>query len=177
MSDIHKIKRVAAILIGIVSITLVLSFYFTTRTVLATIGLPDFNSGFIITITVGLLFQFATLVISLTLLFSIRKEESPFSPKCVTKLKALAILLIAFEPLSYALELVSQLFAPITIADQSAVPIEGIAYNFYVVGGESSGFVHTSYGGSLFVTGLAVYCIALILRYGISLQREVDETL
>jgi len=76
----------------------------------------------------GGLFVVVSLGISLTLLHTIRKEETPFTKKIVRKLKTLATLLIVFEPLNFALDLIPQLYEPIFIHYS---PVEGTDY--YVV--------------------------------------------
>ena len=101
----------------------------------------------------------ALLSISLNLLYSIRKEETPFNKKNVGKLKAIAIILVAKEILRVIAERVFNRFFPIILDDGSQIVVESIL----------SGIVIT--------IGLVVYCIALVFQYGISLQDQVDETL
>ena len=106
-----------------------------------------------------MLIVLAILVIALVLLFSIRKEETPFHLKNVRRLKVIAILLMSLEPYHFISEWISNHFYPMVLSDHTAVS------------------VHTSWGGSILVAGLVVYCISLVFEYGISLQKQVDETL
>ena len=115
----------------------------------------------IITIIDILIFS-AIFVVSLTFLFSIRKNESPFNHKTVKKLKVIAILLIIFE-VQYT---IAQHINPIAF-------FEGYLEDGTEV--YSTAIVHWS--GFVVVAGLVVYCVALILQHGISLQTQVDETL
>ena len=101
----------------------------------------------------------ASLIVSLSLLNSIRKEETPFTKKNTTKLKIVALLLIAYE---------------------IYVIISGrILYSlfFRFENPNYTVLFETSLGGVIVVLGLVVYCIALVFEYSISLQNQVDETL
>jgi len=112
-----------------------------------------FNYAFSATIV---LLSFA---IGASLLFSIRKDETPFNCKNVKKLKAIAILLVVFEPYHFLAGLFINRFFPIVLGDGTSIAIS------------------ISLGGAILVTGFIVYCIALVFEYGISLQNQVDETL
>jgi len=100
-----------------------------------------------------------SLIISFNLLHSIRKEETPFTKKNTSKLKVIALLLIAYE----VYIIVSQYIL--------------YTFFFYFQDVNFSVIFGTSLGGVIIVLGLVVYCIALVFEYGIDLQNQVDETL
>jgi len=100
-----------------------------------------------------------SLLISFNLLNSIRKEETPFTKKNVTKLKAIALLLIAYE-------------IYLIISQRIIFSV------FFRFANPNHIFVmETSLGGVVIVLGLIVYLIALVFEYGIVLQNQADETL
>ena len=101
----------------------------------------------------------ASLIINFSLLHSIRKEETPFTKKNASKLKVVALLLIAYE-------------IYVTISQR-------ILYSVFLrfENPNHSVVIETSLGGVIIVLGLVVYCIALVFEYGITLQNQVDETL
>jgi len=109
--------------------------------------------------TIGALIVLALLGMGSSLLYSIRKDETPFSSKNVNKLKAISILLAVYEPYYYLAQRLVNKFHPIVLSDGSTIVLD------------------SSLGGIVFVTGLVIYCVALIFQYGISLQSQVDETL
>ena len=101
----------------------------------------------------------ASLIISFSLLHSIRKEETPFTKKNTAKLKVVALLLVSFEiSVTISQYIMHTVFLRYENPDHGAV-------------------METSLGGVVMVSGLVVYCIALVFEYGISLQNQVDETL
>jgi len=101
----------------------------------------------------------ASLFFSLSLLNSIRKEETPFTKKNAKKLKIVALLLVAYE----IYFIISQ----------------RIFYSFFFRFENPNHTVlfETSFGGVVMVLGLVIFCIALVFEYGITLQNQVDETL
>lgn len=157
MSDTKKIKRTASVLFAVTSLVLFWCIIQTVRSfILNTAG---WYTASIAAFSIGVLIILATLVIALILLFSTRKDETPFNLKNVKRLKAIAILLVTLEPYQFVSEWVFDNFYPIVLSDNTAVT------------------VHTSWGGCILVAGLVVYCISLVFEYGISLQKQVDETL
>jgi len=108
---------------------------------------------------VGTLIVLVLLCIGSSLLYSIRKDETPFNNKNVNKLKAIAILLAMYEPYCFIVQRLNNKFLPVVLGDGSSILVE------------------SSLGGFVFVSGLVVYCVALVFQYGISLQSQVDETL
>ena len=165
MADIKKIKRAAVVLFGVVILVLALFLFQQIKT---SWWLFEVNAVLLVSFVLSVLFVFASLGVSLTLLHAIRKEETPFTKKVVRKLKTLAILLIVFEPLHFALNLIPQLYEPLI----QYFPIEGSDYFDRV-----ETMMTISHGGFILAAGLVVYCVALVFQYGISLQNQADETL
>ena len=167
MAETKKLKRTALVLFGIISLIFLV---YLVRTTIGTInslghdcplGLIDWNTSMIINTIINYLIFSAIFLISLTFLFSIRKDESPFNRKTVKNLKVLAILLITFEVQST----IAQYMNPLVLFDG------------YLEGYDTLIFVIAGFGGFVIAAGLVVYCVALILEHGISLQTQVDETL
>jgi hypothetical protein len=85
------------------------------------------------------------------------KKKSPFVRENVKRLKIVSALLIAVEPVQFLFQWISNTVRP-------------------AVNGQKEVMV-TSFGGIIFVLGLAVFCLALVFEYGIELQKQSDETL
>lgn len=160
MDTTKKIKRTAFVLFVAVSVILLWNIYFTLSHPLA-VGTPDGTltayaivqiAGYVI----GLLFQLIMLTLSLVLLFSVKKDETPFNLKNVKLLKSIAIALVAFEPFGLITQWASAALAP-------PLPIGEVAF--------------FTQGGFVLTAGLIVYCISLVFEHGISLQNQIDETL
>jgi len=160
-------KRTALVLLVIAGFVIlwftfqqVRGIYYTITTMLNTVG--DMSSFLFLYFAVsfaGVPIMLASLIIGFSLLNSIRKDETPFLRKNVTKLKIVAFLLVAFELYMFISQrVINSLF--IRYADPNMK---------YVV--------EVSLGGVVVVLGLVVFCIALVFEYGISLQNQVDETL
>ena len=163
MADIKKIKRAAFVVFGIISLLFLVHFIQMAIGTVASIrqdhSIPHFNwnASIMINTIIGLLIYAMAMIISLSLLFSIRREETPFSRKAVKKLKIVSILLILFEVHNY----IAQRIDPWVIFEEADV----------------IGTVTVGWGGFMLASGLVVYCVSLVLEYGISLQTQVDETL
>ena len=157
MASTKKIKSTAMALMGIVSVVL-LSFIIKTAKDLFTSAGNWFPAS-IASFIAGFLIISATLVLSLALLASIWKNETPFNPKNVTKLKIIAWLLMVIEPYHFIAGYIFNKYYPLVLDDGSIISTR-IAWN-----------------GTIFTAGLVVYCIALVFAYGISLQEQVDELL
>ena len=157
MANILKIKKAAIALFAAVSLVLLWFIIQTVRGVMLNKG--EWYAPSIATFCLGALILAATLVFALTLLHSIRKDETPFNRKNVARLKIIAVLLIVLEPYMLIAQWVFHKFYPIILSDGTSIEM------------------HSSMGGTILVTGLVVYCISLVFDYGISLQKQVDETL
>jgi len=115
----------------------------------------------IFSFAIGILLLLSMLALSLILLFSVKKHESPFSQKNVKLLKGIAIALIAFEPFG----LLIQWIRPALIPPPPSGELMVFSRTF------------TTQTGFVFTAGLIVYCIALVFEHGISMQKQIDETL
>jgi hypothetical protein len=171
MLETNKIKKTAAVLIGIISIIFLVYFIQTSIGIINSIGsecplgLFYWSTGTIITFIINLLLFSAIFFVSLTFLLLIRKNESPFNLNVVKRLKAVAILLIIYE----VQNTIAQFMYPLVLFDGY---LEGETQGYY-----TWITAYDLWGGFVIVAGLVVYCVALILQHGISLQTQVDETL
>lgn len=93
------------------------------------------------------------------LLHNISSYETPFTVKNVSKLKWISIFLIAFEPISMLMQFIINKAILLTNSGNVA------AISF------------ASFGGMIFVTGLAALGLTMVFRYGVELQKQSDETL
>lgn len=157
MADIKKIKRTALVLFAMASLVLLWFIIHTVRGFV--LNTAEWYAASVAVFSIGVLIMSSTLVIALILLFATRKDETPFNLKNVGRLKAIAVLLVVLEPYQFVSEWVSNKYYPIFLNDNTVVS------------------VHTSWGGCILVAGLVVYCVSLVFEYGISLQKQVDETL
>ena len=175
MNETKKLRKTALILIGIISLVLISHLYQMIRLIshYVRLGIRLFegNLGFgfdyvMFSAFIEMIIVTTVLVLSITLLFFIRKHETPFSYKIVRKLKIIATLLIINEVALY--------FITFFIFRD----FEGVVYKVY---GDIETVVETFYyyprSGYLIGIGLVVYVVSLILHYGVSLQTQVDETL
>ena len=157
MKDIKNLKKAAIALFIAVSVMLLLFTFQTLRdTARYTSGL---NAPSVATALIGVLILAASMVFALTLLSTIRKDETPFSPKNVRHLKVIAALLVILEPYLLAAQWCLHRFYPIVLSDGTTVE------------------THSTMGGTIFAAGFVVYCVALVFEYGIILQQQADETL
>jgi len=100
----------------------------------------------------------AIFIIALITLRSMKSDETPFNRKNVKRLKAMAILLVIYEPYLYLYTFILGKLHPIVIGDFTVEP-------------------RSTLSGMFVIAGIVVYCVALVFEYGISLQRQFDETL
>jgi hypothetical protein len=174
MSDAKKIKRTALIISGLlVGLLLWLVFNSMRSTFTIATSWPDLwpniasfeaiiyywglTSIFILVIS-------GAIVLAFYLLYSIRKDETPFCRKNVKLLKAIAVLLALFEPFLY--------FAQPLVQKHFPDPVMTAMFSPY------SPPVHfIMLHGIVLISGLIIFCVALVFEYGISLQKQVDETL
>ena len=106
-----------------------------------------------------LLISIIIMVNVILLLHNISSYETPFTVKNVNKLKWISIFLVAFEPISMLMQFITNKIILLTSSDHIAAT------------------TFTSFGGMIFVTGLAVLGLTMVFRYGVELQRQSDETL
>ena len=158
MAEIKKIKRATFALFTAISLTLVWFIIDSIINLLRTT--VQWNAASVSATAVCALIMLAIFSIALFLLKSVRADETPFNPKNVKRLKAIALLLVVFEPYMVMHGWLMQKLYPIVLE-----------------GGTISVSARSSLGGVVFAAGLVVYVIALVFAYGISLQQQVDETL
>ena len=176
MENIEKIKK--TVLVLLVAVSLIMLYYITIFVFnIATHGfvlypvhvLPDGSIDVQFNLAKNILYFMQTLIMlsvqicAAFLLLSIKKDETPFRLRNVTLLKSIAIMLMAFEPLQVIAARIPLVGGSIVMDDGTTFsPIRSITY---------------FPSGVIFVVGIVVYCVALIFNYGISLQKQSDETL
>ena len=157
MEDILKIKKAANALFATVSIVLLWFIVQTVRGFL--LNTAEWYAVGVVSFSVGVLILTTILLFALALLYTIRRDGTPFQRKNVTRLKTIGVLLVALEPYMLFAQWVSNRLYPIILSDGARIE------------------THSSMGGTIIAAGLVVYCVSLVFDYGISLQRQVDETL
>lgn len=100
-----------------------------------------------------------TVVNALMLLHSIAASDSPFTVQNARRLNRIGWLLIAFEPVSFLVQTVTNRYFPIRLSG-------GITMT-----------THQTYGGIFMISGFAVLAVSVVFHYGIELQALSDETL
>lgn len=100
----------------------------------------------------------AVLFIASGLLKEIQSNSTPFTRENANRLKKIAVLLVAVEPVQMLCGMVFNALRPLTSGGQKVVEVR-------------------SMGGMIIVLGLIMFCIALVFEYGTDLQKQSDETL
>ena len=157
MAETKKIRRAAGVLFAVVGLTLIWFVVKSGKDLLLTTG--PWNATSIAATAVGAIIMLAIFVLSLLVLKSVRADATPFNPKNVKRLKAIALLLVVFEPYTLISGQIMQRLYPLIL--EGGISVE----------------IRSSLGGVVFSAGIIVYGIALVFAYGISLQQQVDETL
>jgi len=162
MAEMKKLKRTALVMFGIVSVLLLgnlayIDYLIWIRLPAAALGIqPLLALSNIIT-----LISFAAIivffVISLTLLYAIRKEETPFTLGNVKRLKAIAGMLVLLELCQYLVGLIDLHYHP--------------HMNGY---GETATIVLLP-GVTMLVAGLLIYCVALAFQAQVALGMMSEE--
>lgn len=156
LSKLKSTTRVFTIIAGIILLALVLYGGFS----LFKVSLSSTASVLqLITNLLLLLISVIIMVNVILLLHNISSCETPFTVKNVSKLKWISIFLIAFEPISMLMQFIINKTILLTSSENV------VATTF------------TSFGGMIFVTGLAALGLTMVFRYGVELQRQADETL
>jgi len=159
MTSKKKVGRTASAMLGIIGAMFLWSMFQQVRGFILNLEVGGLSAFSVIDYVVVFLITLALIGIGASLLYSIRKDETPFTSKNVVKLKAIAILLVVLEIYRFAAERILNSFFPIILADNTQIVVESFS------------------GGIVITIGLVVYGIALVFNYGISLQHQVDETL
>ena len=158
MENIKKIKKSALVLLAAVSLIML---YFIIITVASFFvfdivfdGVSSSNPVKIALHAIHILALLSIQIFVVILLLSVKKDETPFNLKNVRLLKSIAILLMVLEPLEVIASRIPTVLSDNTVAVMTYFP-----------------------SGSIFVAGIVVYCISLVFKYGITLQKQFDETL
>ena len=164
MTDMMKLKRTAMVLVCIVGLVMLYLLTHITLMIRSSASLSMIPTPTaIIVFAVSWSIVLAAMGISLSMLLVIKRGETPFSMAFVKRLKALALLIIVYEP--------------VVLIGARLIRFEFPAFEGYIDGVYTMITTTTGFVGIIMVAGLIVYCVAHILNYGISLQEQVDETL
>lgn len=162
MEPMKKIKRAAAVLLAAVSVILLGNACLAVPAIFhhgaLGAGAADGAARAVVG-AVNVTYVMGTLALSLVLLFSVKKDETPFKLKNVKLLKGIAAALLVYEPYGLAAQWVLNRPAPLD-------SVEPVFTELFF-----------TQGGFVFAAGLVVYCISLVFEHGISLQKQFDETL
>lgn len=93
------------------------------------------------------------------LLDSVGKSETPFRAKNIRHLKWIGWLFVAYEPISYLCQAITNRYFPISL---------GNGYHMTT---------SHSYGGVFLICGFVILTISAVFRYGMELQQLSDETI
>ncbi len=94
---------------------------------------------------------FAVIVMAFRIMRNLSIGESPFTEQNSNRIKKLSITMISVGVIEFATFVILQFFD----------------------GYKGMGF----FSGTTFITGIILYCISLVFRYGCELQQESDETI
>ena len=160
MTGKDRLSKTALVLMYVIGVIFLWSIFQLVRGFI-NLNLLEGGPGVfnVINYLISLLLTVLSYVVCTNLLYSIRRDETPFMTRNIKKLKAFAVLIVAFEAFRFITERIFNYFFPIIIDDNTLIVVESF------------------HGGIVISAGLVVYCIALVFEYGISLQIQVDETL
>ena len=164
MEKIDKIKRAALVLFVVVSLILLYNIILASRVAFTGYAVPigeTLNPVKIVFDVIRVLIVLSILTCAMVLLRAIKKDETPFNIKNVKLLKSVAFLTAVLDPYEIVASRIPT-FLP-------KIDISGL-YRFEL----ATTFLPS---GCFFVAGIVVYCVSLIFKYGISLQKQFDETL
>ena len=164
MDNIGNIKKTALVLFVVVSLLLVYNIILAGRVAFTGYAVPvgeTLNWAKIVFDVIRVLIVLSILTCAMVLLRAIKKDETPFNIRNVTLLKSVAFLIAVIDPYEIVASHVPT-FLP-------KIDIDGLS-RFELT---------TTYlpSGSFFVAGIVVYCVSLVFKYGITLQKQFDETL
>jgi len=159
MTGKEKLRRTALVLMFIIGAVFLWPMFQLVKGFISHLEVGGPGVFDIINYLISLFLTVLSYIVCSNLLFSIRRDETPFMIKNVKKLKILAMLIVAFEVCRLITERVFNRFFSIIIDDNTLIVVESFS------------------GGIVISAGLVIYAVALVFQYGISLQTQVDETL
>ena len=177
MNKTEKIKRAAIIVFIIFSILFFLQTVQLLSPLIPGIGFFTYTFPPPLTVFLSLAQHIGVYILCFLLLRTIIKNETPFKKKTVTLLKIIALLFICIDVEGT----VRFIFRSFQLRRNNPVPTQAYTTCFYTGYTEETVIYVTHgvfwFGGFAAIAGLIIYLIALVLKYGISLQTQVDETL
>ena len=170
MNKTKIIKKTAIIIFVTLSILLFLQTIQRVRLLIPRGGFFTYSSPPII-MFLSFVLHVGIAILCFLLLRTIINNETPFKKKTVTLLKIIAFLFICID-IQGAIGTIYQNFQ---LRSNPAPTYIICEYTGTTV-------IHATpttiwFGGFAVIAGLIIYLIALVLKYGISLQTQVDETL
>ena len=164
MDKIGKIKRTALVLFMVVSLILLYNIILAGRAAFIGYAVPigeALNPAKIVFDAIRVLIVLSVLLCAMVLLRTIKKDETPFNRKNVKLLKSMAFLIAVLDPYEI-------------VASRVPAVLPKAAMSGLLRFEPTTVFLPS---GCFFVAGIVVYCVSLVFKYGISLQKQFDETL
>ena len=176
MDKTRKIRRTAVIVFVIINVFFILQTIQRANLILLRVGFihaytPSFTVFLSLTLHIGLF------ILCFLLLRTIIKNTTPFKKNAVVLLKIIALLFILID-VQGVMNVIYH-----NHLRNNPNPILHTSYIAHDDTGQAVGYaaaIDTTtiwFGGLALIAGLIIYLIALVLKHGISLQTQVDETL
>lgn len=156
--NITKLKNQARLFIcgAVLAVIAFLSYLLASA---FTYGLSEITPGSLLLSMPSLALTVLTILHALLLLRSVAKEETPFLGKNIRHLQWIGWTFVAYEPISYLFQVITNRYFPIVLWD-------GIHMTTV-----------DTYGGVFLICGFVILAISTVFRYGMELQQLSDETL
>ena len=177
MNRTGKIKKAAVILFVIFSILFFLQAAQKSIPYLQVGGFSiySYSSTHSLIILLGPALFIGIYIICFLLVRTIIKNDTPFKKKTVTLLKIIALLFICIDVQGAIGAIYRNIQSRNTPSPEPAYTI--CEYTGGIVVITTLEYTVIWHGGFAVIAGLIIYLIALVLKHGISLQTQVDETL
>ena len=170
MNKTRKIKRTAVIVFIMFSILFFLQTMQRIIFLISRTGSFNYNLSPPLTTIFSFVLHLGIFVLCFLLFRTIIKNETPFKRKTVPLLKIIALTFICIDVQGAIVSIYRN------FQFRNNPPPNYIVCDY-------AGIIVTAnitllwFGGFAIIAGLIIYLIALVLKYGISLQTQVDETL
>lgn len=156
--NITKLKKQARALI-MCAIAAIIGFLIFMLTTAFSVESSDFTAASFLHSGPFTVLAALSIFHALMLLHSVSKSDSPFTVQNVRHLQWIGWLFVAYEPVFYLCQALSNRFFPISLGN-------GIWMT-----------TTETYGGVFLICGFVVLTVSTIFRYGMELQQLSDETL
>ena len=156
--NISKLKKQASLFLLCSAIS-ILSFVLYLFSYYCTIDLTQITPSSLLLSIPALMFTVCGVFHAFMLLLSMKKGDSPFIAPNVRHLNWIGWLFVAYEPVNYICQTISNRFFPVILPS-------GIRMT-----------TTYTYGGLFLVCGFVILTLSTVFRYGMELQQLSDETL